>query len=75
MTTCAFFRHTRSPRATDYIPAMIRLIEGLLKKGIAYKGEDGSVYFSIAQISRIWPACRGWTGGELKTGASQRVSS
>jgi cysteinyl-tRNA synthetase len=38
------------PRATEYIPAMIRLIQGLLEKGVAYRGEDGSVYFSIAKF-------------------------
>ena len=38
------------PRATDYVPQMVALIEGLLKKGVAYKGDDGSVYFSIARF-------------------------
>src|SRR5262245_22568087 len=36
------------PRATEYIAPMIALIESLLAKGIAYRGDDGSVYFSIA---------------------------
>ena len=62
------------PRATDYIPAMIQLIEGLLKKGVAYKGEDGSVYFSIARFPAYGRLSRLDTR-ELKTGASQRVSS
>jgi cysteinyl-tRNA synthetase len=35
------------PRATDYIPAMIELIEKLVARSIAYKAADGSVYFSI----------------------------
>ncbi|NOS71606.1 MAG: cysteine--tRNA ligase [Verrucomicrobia bacterium] len=35
------------PRATDYIPTMIELIEKLISRGIAYKAPDGSVYFSI----------------------------
>jgi cysteinyl-tRNA synthetase len=62
------------PRATDYIPAMIRLIEGLLKKGVAYKGEDGSVYFSIARFPAYGRLSRLDTR-ELKAGASRRVSS
>lgn len=33
--------------ATDYVDEMVALIEKLLEKGIAYKGDDGSVYFSI----------------------------
>jgi cysteinyl-tRNA synthetase len=35
------------PRATGFIDPMIVLIEGLLRKGIAYRGDDGSVYFAI----------------------------
>ncbi|HXF96787.1 MAG TPA: cysteine--tRNA ligase, partial [Gemmatimonadales bacterium] len=38
------------PRATGSIPAMVRLIQVLLDKGIAYHGEDGSVYFAIARF-------------------------
>jgi cysteinyl-tRNA synthetase len=37
------------PRATDHIPEMVRIIQGLLEKGIAYR-KDGSVYFSIAKF-------------------------
>ena len=35
------------PRATDYIAEMIQLIEALMKRDIAYRAPDGSVYFSI----------------------------
>jgi cysteinyl-tRNA synthetase len=35
------------PRATDYIGAMIELIERLVARGVAYQAADGSVYFSI----------------------------
>lgn len=38
-----------SPRATDHIPEMIRIIEKLIERGIAYQAADGSVYFSIAK--------------------------
>jgi cysteinyl-tRNA synthetase len=62
------------PRATDYIPQMVKLVEGLLEKGVAYKGEDGSVYFSIARFPQYGKLSRIDTR-ELKTGASERVSS
>lgn len=39
------------PAATAYIPEMIRLIEELLKKGIAYRSESGSIYYSIRKFS------------------------
>lgn len=35
------------PAATDHIPEMLNLITALFDKGIAYKSEDGSVYFSV----------------------------
>jgi cysteinyl-tRNA synthetase len=62
------------PRATDYIAPMVALVEGLLEKGVAYKGEDGSVYFSIARFPAYGRLSRLDTR-ELKTGASERVSS
>ena len=36
-----------TPRATDHIKEMLDLIQILMDKGIAYQGEDGSVYFAI----------------------------
>jgi cysteinyl-tRNA synthetase len=62
------------PRATDFIGPMVALVEGLLKKGIAYKGEDGSIYFSIARFPQYGKLSRIDTR-ELKIGASARVSS
>ena len=37
------------PRATEHITSMIQIIEVLLKKGFAYKTEDG-VYFDISKF-------------------------
>ena len=37
------------PRATEYIPEIISLIEKLIARGIAYQANDGSVYFSITK--------------------------
>ncbi|MCO5170240.1 MAG: cysteine--tRNA ligase [Planctomycetes bacterium] len=36
------------PRATDYVPQMVDLVQRLLDKGVAYRSDDGSVYFKIA---------------------------
>ncbi len=38
------------PAATDHIPEMIALVEKLFERGLAYKSEDGSVYFSVAKL-------------------------
>ncbi|MDQ3698400.1 MAG: cysteine--tRNA ligase [Gemmatimonadota bacterium] len=35
------------PKATEYIPQQIALVERLLERGIAYRADDGSVYFAI----------------------------
>jgi cysteinyl-tRNA synthetase len=62
------------PSATGYIPQMVELVQGLLDRGVAYRGEDGSVYFSIARfpaygrLSRLDPS-------SLQSGARGRVSS
>ncbi|MDP9050106.1 MAG: cysteine--tRNA ligase [Acidobacteriota bacterium] len=38
------------PRATDHIPEMVKLIQTLAAKDIAYQTEDGSWYFRIARF-------------------------
>src|SRR4029450_11148802 len=38
------------PKATDHIPQMIELIEGLIRKGLAYAVE-GDVYFEVRRYS------------------------
>lgn len=37
-------------RATEHIPEMVTLIEELVARGSAYRGEDGSYYFRIASF-------------------------
>jgi cysteinyl-tRNA synthetase len=39
----------QTPRATEYIPEIVTLIEKLIARGIAYKAAEGSVYFSITK--------------------------
>ena len=38
------------PAATDHIPEMIALVSKLMEKGVAYKSEDGSVYFKVREF-------------------------
>ncbi len=40
------------PKATEYIEEMIRLISTLLEKEIAYKSDDGSIYFNISRYQK-----------------------
>ena len=61
------------PRATEFIAPMIALVESLLAKGVAYRGDDGSVYFAIARFQAYGRLSRLDTR-ELKGGAGGRTS-
>ncbi len=56
------------PRATDYIPAMIGLVNRLLERKLAYVGDDGSVYYAVRAFPGYGRLSRLDTR-ELKTGA------
>ncbi len=62
------------PRATDFIPGMVRLVQGLIDRGVAYRSDDGSVYFAIERFPGYGRLSRLDTR-ELKAGASERVSA
>ncbi len=62
------------PRATDFIPAMIKLVAGLLDKGTAYRGEDGSVYFGIDRFANYGQLSQ-LAKRELRAGAGGRTSA
>jgi cysteinyl-tRNA synthetase len=57
------------PRATEHIPEMVALIKRLLDNGCAYRGEDGSIYFSIAKFKDYGKLAH-LKADELKPGAS-----
>ena len=61
------------PEATKYIPEMIKIIEELLKNKHAYKGIDGSIYFSISSFPAYGKLSH-LNLKDLKEGASDRVS-
>jgi len=52
VTTLNIERAEFYPRATEHIPEMLSLIKKLMKKGYAYKAEDGSVYFKVSKFRR-----------------------
>jgi cysteinyl-tRNA synthetase len=56
------------PRATEYIPQMIALVERLVDRGIAYQAEDSSVYFAIGKFPGYGKLSRLDTR-EVKSGA------
>ncbi|MCH8163229.1 MAG: hypothetical protein IIA99_03950 [Proteobacteria bacterium] len=60
------------PRATESIPPMIQLVQELLDRGVAYRAEDGSVYFGVDRFADYGRLSR-LDRRELKAGA--RVDS
>ncbi|HEY4659544.1 MAG TPA: cysteine--tRNA ligase, partial [Gemmatimonadaceae bacterium] len=60
------------PAATGFIPQMVALVSRLLEKRVAYRGDDGSVYFGIERFPSYGRLSRIDTR-EIKVGA--RVSS
>ena len=61
-------------RATEHIDDMVRLVKKLLKKGIAYKAADGSVYFNITKFGDYGKLAK-LNLKKLKTGASGRITA
>ncbi len=49
------------PRATEHIPDMVRIIKGLLDKGVAYR-KEGSIYFDISKF----PSCGRLSGIDVE---------
>ena len=43
-------RPSHEPRATQFVPAMVRMIETLLAKGLAYTAPNGDVYYAVARF-------------------------
>jgi len=43
---------THEPRATDYVPQMLSMIETLERKGLAYRAPGGDVNFAVRRFER-----------------------
>jgi len=72
LQTLGIERVEHYPAATEYIDQMVRIIEKLLEKSVAYRGDDGSVYFRISSFPNYgrlshFHLC------ELRPGGSNRV--
>lgn len=55
------------PRATEHVGKMVKYIEMLLAKGLAYEEKDGSIYFDISQFP-AYGKLSGIDKRNLKTG-------
>jgi len=64
-------RPTHEPRATDYVPQMLALIERLESKGLAYRAPDGDVNYAVRAFAG-YGKLSGKSLDELRAG--QRVA-
>jgi len=62
------------PRATDSIDQMLKMIESLLDKGIAYQGRNGDIYYSVRDFKN-YGKLSGKNLDELEAGARIDVES
>ncbi len=62
------------PRATEFIPEMVQIIERLLELKVAYRVADGSIYYAISQFPSYGRLSH-LRLEDLKEGASERESS
>ncbi|MBI2143414.1 cysteine--tRNA ligase [Candidatus Woesearchaeota archaeon] len=60
------------PKATEYIQEMVAITKALMKKGLAYRGEDGSVYYNIRKF-RDYGGLANIDVAKLRAGASGRI--
>lgn len=65
---------TQEPKATEHIDEMLRGIQRLLDRGMAYTTEDGSVYFRVAAFERYGDLSNN-TLENLQSGARVEVDS
>jgi len=56
------------PRATGHVKEMVEMVKKLVEKGFGYKGEEGSIYYSISKFPRYGQLAH-INVDELKTGA------
>jgi len=56
------------PKATEHIKEIVEAVKKLMKKGFAYKGEDGSTYFDVSKFKDYGKLAR-IKIKELKAGA------
>jgi len=62
------------PRATEHISEMVALVQKLLDKGFAYKGDDDSIYYKVREFQDYGKLSH-LDLSALKNGASGRVKS
>ena len=66
-------RPSFEPRATDYVPQMLSMIEGLQRKGLAYQAGNGDVNYAVRGFAN-YGALSGKSLDELRAGERVAVA-
>ena len=61
-----------TPRATEHVDEIVKLVEILMEKGYGYRGEDGSIYYDISKFKEYGKLSKVKLE-ELKAGARVKV--
>jgi cysteinyl-tRNA synthetase len=63
----------KEPKATDFIPSMIHIIEKLIKNNYAYVGQNGDVYYAVHKFEH-YGALAHQTTDKLRSGARVAIT-
>jgi len=66
-------RGDMEPRATEYVPAIVSMVNRLVRKGYAYPASNGDVYFSVAKY-KDYGQLSGKKLDDLRAGARVEVN-
>ena len=64
---------TMEPRATENIPAILKMIQTLIDKGYAYQGKKGDVYYAVSKFEG-YGKLSGRNLEDLRHGAGDRIA-
>jgi cysteinyl-tRNA synthetase len=67
-------RPSHEPLATDYIEAILQMIDGLLKKGYAYQANNGDIYYVVSEFKN-YGQLSGKKIAELRAGERVEVDT
>ncbi len=66
-------RPSMEPRATDNIPAILRMIQTLIDKEYAYQGKNGDIYYDVSKFEG-YGKLSGRKLEDLRQGAGDRIA-
>lgn len=75
MDALSLVRPDHEPRATEFMPEMINLVQGLIDNGFAYHAENGDVYYDVRKKERYGHLVAKRNLDDLETGSRVEVNT